>query len=251
MCSHVTRNNIDVPSPARIYTTYEMHTASQVRLISAITVRPKSLYEDVRASTGHPGYTGMQWHQKNTIRANYTDKDAASARGICQGCKLRSALRYPTNQHYVKSDTPHDPGQQFVVDAFTHHSIRAGGFVYALLFTDLASRQVYPVFTKSKLVVELTEMMSKLFFAHPEWKPNGTAIDRKIKVDMETGYQSEDFKEYCHSLGNRIETSPTRDKHAHSVAERSVGNIVTKANIAMMGNINNPCPQTYWPDAIQ
>ena len=86
MCSHVTRNNmshnIDVPSPARIYTTYEMHTASQVRLLSAVTVRPKSLYEDVHASTGHPGYTGMQWHQKNTIGANYTDKDAASARGI-------------------------------------------------------------------------------------------------------------------------------------------------------------------------
>ena len=94
-------------------------------------------------------------------------------------------------------------------------------------------------------------MMSKLFFAHPELKPNGTAIDRKIKVDMETKYQSEDFKEYCHSLGYRIEASPTRDKHAHGVAERSVGNIVTKANIAMMGNINNPCPQTYWPDAIQ
>ena len=31
---------------------------------------------------------------------------------------------------------------------------------------------------------------------------------------------------------------PTRNKHAHGVAERSVGNIVTKANIAMMGNIN-------------
>ena len=68
---------------------------------------------------------------------------------------------------------------------------------------------------------------------------------------METGYQSEDFKEYCHSLGYRIETSPTRDKHALDAAEKSVGNIVTKANIAMMGNINNPCPQTYWPDAIQ
>ena len=93
----------------------------------------------------------MQWHQKNTIGANYADKDAASARGICQGCALGSAHHYPTNQHYVKSDTPHDPGQQFVMDAFTHHSI-------AHLFTDLASRQVYPVFTKSKLVVELTEM---------------------------------------------------------------------------------------------
>ena len=102
----------------------------------------------------------MQWHQK-TIGANYTDKDAASARGICQGCALGSAHQYPTNQHYVKSDTPHDPGQQFVVDAFTHHSIGAGGFVHAHLFTDLASRQVYPVFTKSKLVVESTEMMSK------------------------------------------------------------------------------------------
>ena len=75
-------------------------------------------------------------------------------------------------------------------------SEQEGLSTYAHLFTDLASRQVYPVFTKSKLVVELTGMMSKLFFAHPEWKPNGTAIDRKIKVDMETGYQSEDFKEY-------------------------------------------------------
>ena len=56
-------------------------------------------------------------------------------------------------------------------------------------------------------------MMSKLFFAHPEWNSNETAIDRKIKVDMETGYQSEDFKEYYHSLRCRIETSPTRDKH--------------------------------------
>ena len=121
-----------------------MHTASQVCLISAVTVRPKSLYEDVHASTGHPGYTGMQWHQKNTIGANYTDKDAASARGIFQGCALGSAHQYPTNQHYVKSDTPHDSGQQFVVDAFTHHSIGAGGFVYAHLFTDLDDIDIIP-----------------------------------------------------------------------------------------------------------
>ena len=78
-----------------------MHTASQVRLLSSVTVRPKSLYEDVHASTGHPGYTGMQWHQKNTIGVNYTDKDAASARGICQGCALGSAHQYSANQHYV------------------------------------------------------------------------------------------------------------------------------------------------------
>ena len=161
------------------------------------------------------------------------DKDAASALGICQRCALGSAHQYPINQHYVKSDTPYDPGQQFVVGASTHHSIGTGGFVYAHR-NPISSRQVYPVFAKSKLVVESTEMMSNSFFVHPEWKPNGTAIDKKIKVDMEKGYQSVDFKKFCHSLGYRTETSPTRDKHAHGVAERSVGNIVTKANIAMM-----------------
>ena len=74
----------------------------------------------------------MQWHQKNTIGANYTDKDAAARRGSCQGCAL--------GQHYVMTDKPHDPGQQFVVDTFTHHSVGHSGYVYAHLFTDLASR---------------------------------------------------------------------------------------------------------------
>ena len=68
---------------------------------------------------------------------------------------------------------------------------------------------------------------------------------------MEAGYQSAEFAEYCHSLSYRIETSPTRDKHAHSIAERSVGNIVIKANVAMLGNINNLCPRQSWPDVIE
>ena len=136
------------------------------------------------------------------------------------------------------SDTPHDPGQQFVVDAHTHHSLGHSDFVNAHIFTDLASRQVYPVFTKSKLVLELTTDMSELFFAHPGWKPNGSVIDRKIKVDMQAGYKSAEFREFCHTLGNRIE------------AERSFGSNVTKANIAMLGKITHPCLQTFWPDAI-
>ena len=41
-------------------------------------------------------------------------------------------------------------------------------FIYAHLFTDLASRQVYPVFTKSKLVTELIARMALLFHSHPE-----------------------------------------------------------------------------------
>ena len=113
-CNHPTRNNespdLLVPSRARLHTSYDSQFASMYRSIYAVTIRPKSLYEDVHASTGHRGYTGMQWHQKNSIGANYTDKDAAAPRGICQGCALGSAHQYPTNQHYVMSDTPHDPG---------------------------------------------------------------------------------------------------------------------------------------------
>ena len=58
-----------------------------------------------------------------------------------------------------------------------------------------------------------------------------------MNVDMEAGYQSAEFAEYCHSLSYRIETSPTRDSR--------------KANVAMLGNINNPCPQQFWPHAIE
>ena len=86
VCSDPTQNNVStdlaVPSVARVYTTYKSYTASLLRIVSAVTVWLKSMYEDVHASTGHPEYTGMQWHQQHTLGANYIDKDAASARGI-------------------------------------------------------------------------------------------------------------------------------------------------------------------------
>ena len=47
-----------------------MESHARQRPLYAVTVRPKSLYEDVHASTGHPGYIGMRWHQQNTIGAN-------------------------------------------------------------------------------------------------------------------------------------------------------------------------------------
>ena len=68
-----------------------MESRARQRIPYAVIACPKSLYEDVHASTGHPGYIGMRWHQQNAIGANYTNKDAAAARGICQGCALGSA----------------------------------------------------------------------------------------------------------------------------------------------------------------
>ena len=65
---------------------------------------------------------------------------------------------------------------------------------------------------------------------------------------MKAGNLSAEFREYCHTLGNSIESSSPRDKHAHGVTERSVGNIVAKANIAMLSNVTYPYPQAFSPD---
>lgn len=67
---------------------------------------------------------------------------------------------------------------------------------------------------------------------------------------MEAGYQSAEFREFCHTLGFRIESSPTHVKNAHGVAERSAGDIVSVAIIAMLSKIINLCPMTFWPEAV-
>ena len=82
-CNYSPRNNesqdLLVPSRARLHTSASLYCS-----LYAVTIRPKSLYEDVHAFKGHPGYAGMQWHQKKTIGANYTGKNTAAPRGICQ-----------------------------------------------------------------------------------------------------------------------------------------------------------------------
>ena len=119
----------------------------------------------------------MRWHQQNTIGANYTDKDAAAARGICQGCALGSAHQYPTNQHYVKSTVAHDPGQQFVVDAFTHHSVHIYRDLYMLTSSPTSHHARYiqsspnPSLSQSSLLAWLS------YFIHIL---NGSPIDQLL-----------------------------------------------------------------------
>ena len=49
--------------------------------------------------------------------------------------------------------------------------------------------------------------------------------------------------------GYQLERTPSRDKHAGGVAERAVGVIVAKANVAMLSP-DNPVPQIYWDLAM-
>ena len=179
-----------------------MESHARQRLLYAVTVRPKSLYEDVHAPTGHSGCDGTNRTLLELTTQTKTQQLPEESVKVAHLVVLISFLLISTMLNQVSHTTLVNI---FVVDAFTHHSVGTLGFVYVHLFTDLASRQVNPVFTKSKLVTELIACMALLFHSHPEWKPNGSAVDRKIKIDMEAGYQSAEFAEYCHSLSYRSE----------------------------------------------
>ena len=227
---------------------------------------PSSLYDQVHHALGHPGAEGMAWHKKNTPGAHYTEDDASRTRPLCKGCIEGGMRQTSTDHRRVHRPRPQQPGQQFSCDAFTCTTTSARGFNYCDFFTDLCTRIVYPVFTKTRAASELCQMISLLFNAHPAWKPHGSdpsrlfviendapstpvSGDRFIRLDAETSYRSSEFQETAHHYGYRLEHTPPRDKHAGGVAERTVGLITLKANVAMLAP-TPPVPISFWDSAV-
>ena len=143
------------------------------------------------------------------------------------------------------------PGCQFTLDAYSHGHKSHTGFKSADLLTDLATRRVYPVFTKDRSAPELCTRMTSFFNSHPEWKNTGSNIniDRFIRTDPERNYESDAFLAVLSHFGYRREPTAPRDKHANGVAERTVGLITAKANIAMLAPFPT-VPQRYWDFAM-
>ena len=73
-----------------------------------------------------------------------------------------------TDHNRLHRDIPSQPGQCFSLDAYSHTSKSFRGYKFCGLFTDLATRCVYPVFTKDKTAKELCEQTNKLFKQYPE-----------------------------------------------------------------------------------
>ena len=119
---------------------------------------------------------------------------------------------------------PLKPGQCFSLDAYTHNIASSRGFKYCDIYTDLANRRCYPVFTKDRSAHELCEQSTKLFNQHPEWQyVHDTDTRRFIRLDPERNYRSFEFQAFATSKGYSLERTPPRDKHAGGVAERAVG----------------------------
>ena len=90
-CHHPTRNNeysdLSRASHARVYTSYEMDQLYDV------TVRAKSLHEDVHASTGHPGYIGMRWHLTSTRQSPpWLIDSSAAISGTSAHCDITNSI---------------------------------------------------------------------------------------------------------------------------------------------------------------
>ena len=205
-----------------------------------------STYDRVHMVTGHPGLHGMNWHRQHSINAAYSSHDAAAPRPVCTACVYGSMHQTNTNHRREHRPQPTLPGQQFVLDANTNSSRSYRYFKYCDLLTDQATGQIYNIFTTNRSAAELCDRIAVFFDMHPAWLTN-TSPDtpRYIRVDPENNYKSELFLRLMAQCNYYNVHSPTRDKHAQGIAERSVGVIATKTNIAMMAPTPN-VPPKYW-----
>ena len=191
----------------------------------------------------------MAWHQKHSTNAAYTFRDASLERPVCPACVYGSMHQTRTDHRRKHREPTTVAGQQFSLDAYSHNTVSYRRSKYCDLLTDLATGHVYPLYTKDRSSVDLCHQATMLFVSHPSWKDNPTSCDRFVRADPERSYHSKEFIACLSAFGYRIERTPARDKHANGVAERTVGVIATKTNIAMLAP-SPPVPQQFWELAM-
>ena len=149
--------------------------------------KTKSKYDEVHNALGHPGKFGMNWHNKNTLNAQFTSDDENISRPACPGCILGGMKHTSTDHLREHRMNPTRPGQMFVMDAFTHNHRSFRGIFYADIFRDLATQMVYVVYTRDRSASELVIQMGKELDKHPEWALNLDITQRRFfRVDAES-----------------------------------------------------------------
>ena len=147
-------------------------------------------------------------------------------------------------------EKPTAAGQQFALDAFSSVTLSLSGFKYCDFLTDLATRAIYPVFSRNRTAEELCQRLSEFFNRHPDWRSTGSQDQRFVRCDPEASYRSAEFIACLSTYGYAVEGTPARDKHANGIAERAVGLITAKANVALLAPTPR-APQKFWDLAVQ
>lgn len=212
--------------------------------------KPSSKYDQVHLTLGHPGKKGMEWHRRNTINAKYTDEDAVSPRPVCPGCAFGGMRQTSTDHLRIHRQNPSRPGQIFSMDAYTHKHPSFRGSLYADVFRDLATQQIYVIYTKTRSADELILELGKELDKYPEWAVNIENTQRRFfRVDAEASYRSNSFRAFLASKYYNIEMTPSRDKHAGGIAERTIGVLSEKTNVAMLAP-EPQVPSKFWELAM-
>jgi hypothetical protein len=125
-----------------------------------------SVYDHVHLVTGHPNPTAKSWHQKNSINAGYTPKDAAVSRPVCFSYVYGAMHLTRTDRYRQHRPKPTVSGQQFSLDAYTHTRPSFRRNLYCDLLADLATGRIYPLYTKDRSALELVDKLSIFFALH-------------------------------------------------------------------------------------
>ena len=102
----------------------------------------------------------MSWHQKNSINAGYTPKDAAVSRPVSSSCFYGAMHQTRTDRYRQHRSAPTVSGQQFSLDAYTYNRPSYRRHLYCDLLTDLATGRIYPLYTKDRSAPELVDKLS-------------------------------------------------------------------------------------------
>ena len=90
-----------------------------------------------------------------------------------------------------------------------HKNTFLRGRRYCDLYTDLATRRLYPVFTKDRSAQELCQQSRMLYLQHPDWTTNASTEQKRfIRLDSELNYRSEEFLAFTSSIGYNLERMP-------------------------------------------
>ena len=68
-----------------------------------------SKYDEVHLALDHPGKLGMQWHDKNTLHAQFTQEDENKVPPVCEGCivgGMKQASIYHLREHRIYPTHP-------------------------------------------------------------------------------------------------------------------------------------------------
>jgi hypothetical protein len=136
------------------------------------------------------------------------------------------------------------PGQQLIMDAYSHpHQSRSKAY-YCDFITCLDSGLIIPVFTNNRSAPELCHQISSSLFCYPARQHAHEGLHRFVRVDPENNYLSEEFKELLFKFGYEREVAPNGTNMrmvapnvqlvcCHAVCQRASGLLGPRHNLRL------------------